>query len=329
MSLGEGNKRQLKGVLRYPVQDYNSQQFAMENIEWHECMDVSMTTPGNSQLYISNKEIEEIMNQRDFVSKNISEGNSEDVALPDEVDIFVENEEMKRDTGSDERKPRQVCPRATMTKIHHLSICEGSRNDTLFSSSVSYGSHFKLTSDFRRTFIWREPGTYYLPSNVLEIDHKGSVCLTIWRGITLDGSTHFHVFERGTVTATRYRLMVLKPYLRLLTGAVGSDFVLMEDNKRLHGTHLVNEFLESEDILWIYWPVRSPIFIYPYGAFLGPSGEDNCNSLILSENYPRLKNRVSERMGVNATEIHKLSHFQHKITVRGLHISVRGDHTTC
>ncbi|GFT22952.1 transposable element Tcb2 transposase [Trichonephila clavipes] len=32
-------------------------------------------------------------------------------------------------------------------------------------------SRFSLNTDSRHTFIWREPGTRYLPSNVLEIDN--------------------------------------------------------------------------------------------------------------------------------------------------------------
>ncbi|GFX19263.1 transposable element Tc1 transposase [Trichonephila clavipes] len=47
----------------------------------------------------------------------------------------------------------------------------------------------------------------------------------VWAGITLDGRTHFYVFARGTTTAVR--------------------------------AHLVDEFLESEDIHRMDWPVIS------------------------------------------------------------------------
>ncbi|GBO26284.1 hypothetical protein AVEN_121126-1, partial [Araneus ventricosus] len=62
---------------------------------------------------------------------------------------------------------------------------------------------FSLTTDSRRTYIWREPGTRYLPSNVREIDHYGGGGLMIWAGIMLDGRTPLHVFERGAVTGVR------------------------------------------------------------------------------------------------------------------------------
>ncbi|GFW21566.1 transposable element Tc1 transposase [Trichonephila clavipes] len=64
-------------------------------------------------------------------------------------------------------------------------------------------SRFSLTNDSRRKFIWREPGTNYLPSNVQEIDHYGSKSLMVWAGITLNIRSHLHVVERGTVTALR------------------------------------------------------------------------------------------------------------------------------
>ncbi|GFV20105.1 uncharacterized protein TNCV_4194041 [Trichonephila clavipes] len=54
----------------------------------------------------------------------------------------------------------------------------------------------------------------------------------VWAGITLDDRTHLHVFERGTVTAMRYRDEVLDPYVRLFTGAFGPDFILMDGNTR-------------------------------------------------------------------------------------------------
>ncbi|GBM26092.1 hypothetical protein AVEN_12851-1 [Araneus ventricosus] len=76
----------------------------------------------------------------------------------------------------------------------------------------------------------------------------------------LDGRKPLHVFERGTVTDVRYRDDILEPYVRLFRGAVGPEFILMDDNARLHRALLVDEFLESEDILRIDWPARSPDF---------------------------------------------------------------------
>ncbi|GFX08270.1 transposable element Tc1 transposase [Trichonephila clavipes] len=114
-------------------------------------------------------------------------------------------------------------------------------------------SRFSLTSDSRLIFIYTEPATHYLHSNVSKIDSIG--------GITLNGRTH-HAFERSTVTAARYRDEVLEPYVRLFIDDVGSDFILMDDNAGPpRTTHLIDEFLESEDIRRMDWPVRSPDLI--------------------------------------------------------------------
>ncbi|GBM21751.1 hypothetical protein AVEN_118279-1 [Araneus ventricosus] len=80
----------------------------------------------------------------------------------------------------------------------------------------------------------------------------------VWAGIMLDGRKPLHVFERGTVTGVRYRDKILEPYVRLFRGAVGPEFILMDDNTRQHRALLVDEFLESGDIRRMDWSVRSP-----------------------------------------------------------------------
>ncbi|GBM95886.1 hypothetical protein AVEN_211258-1, partial [Araneus ventricosus] len=71
-----------------------------------------------------------------------------------------------------------------------------------------------------------------------------------------DGRTPLHVFERGPVTGVRDE--ILEPYVRLCRGAVGPEFILMDDNSRPHRALLVDEFLESEDNRRMDWPARSP-----------------------------------------------------------------------
>ncbi|GFW50735.1 transposable element Tcb2 transposase [Trichonephila clavipes] len=44
-------------------------------------------------------------------------------------------------------------------------------------------------------------------------------------------------------------------------GAVGADFISMDDNTRPPRAYMVNEFLEKEDIPQLDWPVRSPDLI--------------------------------------------------------------------
>ncbi|GFX07562.1 transposable element Tc1 transposase [Trichonephila clavipes] len=104
-------------------------------------------------------------------------------------------------------------------------------------------SRFSLNTDSCRTFIWREPGTLYLPSKVREINNYGGGGLMVWAGITLDGRTPLHVFESGSVAGVRCRDEVLEPYVHLFRGACGPEFILMDDNVRPHRALLVYEFL--------------------------------------------------------------------------------------
>ncbi|GFW86177.1 transposable element Tcb2 transposase [Trichonephila clavipes] len=50
-------------------------------------------------------------------------------------------------------------------------------------------SRFSLNINSHRTFIWREPWTRYLHSNVHEIDNEGGGSLMVRVDIMLDGRT--------------------------------------------------------------------------------------------------------------------------------------------
>ncbi|GBL87031.1 Transposable element Tcb2 transposase [Araneus ventricosus] len=164
------------------------------------------------------------------------------------------------ETGLFARRPAVCVPLTSTNRRVRLAWCREHRDWSMDQWATVFftdESRFSLNTDSRRTFIWREPGTRYLPSNVREIDHYDGGDLMVWAGIMLDGRTPLHVFERGTVTGVRYRDEILEPYVRLFRGAVGPEFILMDDNARPHRALLVDEFLESEDIRRMDWPARS------------------------------------------------------------------------
>ncbi|GBM06186.1 hypothetical protein AVEN_167074-1 [Araneus ventricosus] len=114
-------------------------------------------------------------------------------------------------------RPAVSVPLTSTNRRVHLAWCREHRDwsmgqwaTVLFTDE----SQFSLNADSRRTFIWREPGTRYLRSNVHEIDHYGVGGLMVWAGIILDGRTPLHVFERGTVTGVRYRDEILDLFQR-------------------------------------------------------------------------------------------------------------------
>ncbi|GFU34552.1 DDE_3 domain-containing protein [Trichonephila clavipes] len=55
-----------------------------------------------------------------------------------------------------------------------------------------------------------------------------------------------------------YRDVILEQHVRLLPGAMGAEFLFMDDNARPHHANIVNECLQSEDIPHMDWPEYSP-----------------------------------------------------------------------
>ncbi|GFT60483.1 transposable element Tcb2 transposase [Trichonephila clavipes] len=74
----------------------------------------------------------------------------------------------------------------------------------------------------------------------------------------MEGRTYLHFFDTGSVTAQRYRNELFKPNVRLFRGAVGPDFIFMDDNAPCHRAVLIDDFLETKNIQRMSWPVNSP-----------------------------------------------------------------------
>ncbi|GFT31515.1 transposable element Tcb2 transposase [Trichonephila clavipes] len=119
-------------------------------------------------------------------------------------------------------------------------------------------SRFSTRSDSQRVLIWREIGTRFYTSNIKERHHYGGPGVLVWGGIMLNGRTELHIFDRGYIIGDRYCEEVLLPHVRLFRGAIGPDFIFMDDNARPHRTLAVEELLESEDITRRDWPAYSP-----------------------------------------------------------------------
>ncbi|GFT52770.1 transposable element Tcb2 transposase [Trichonephila clavipes] len=121
-------------------------------------------------------------------------------------------------------------------------------------------SRFSLSSDSHRILIWRERGSRNHFSNIIERDRYGGRGVLVWEGIMLGSRTDLHIFDAGSVNGTRFCNEILLPYVRLFTGAMGLQFLFMDDNAPCHRTIAVKQLLESEDIEQMDWPARSPDF---------------------------------------------------------------------
>ncbi|GFV71237.1 transposable element Tc3 transposase [Trichonephila clavipes] len=119
-------------------------------------------------------------------------------------------------------------------------------------------SRFSLSSDSHRILIWRERGSRIHPSNINERDMYGGRGVLVWGGIMLGSRTDLHIFDAGSVNGTRYCNEILLPYVRLFRGAMGLQFLFMDDNAPCHHTVATEQLLESEDIEHMDWPARSP-----------------------------------------------------------------------
>lgn len=102
-------------------------------------------------------------------------------------------------------------------------------------------SWFCLQTISRILLIWRETGNRHQVSNICELHTCRSGGLRIWSEIAVRGSTNFHIFSRGTMTAVRYRDDILVHYVELFLSAMGPDYVFMDENIQVHRAHNANQ----------------------------------------------------------------------------------------
>ncbi|GFT08817.1 DDE_3 domain-containing protein [Trichonephila clavipes] len=93
-----------------------------------------------------------------------------------------------------------------------------------------------------------ESARYPLPQeNTIERHRYGSAGGLVWGGIILGSRTDLHV-QSVMMTGHIYRDVILEQHVRLFRGAIGAEFLFMDDNARSHRANSVDECLQSEDI---------------------------------------------------------------------------------
>ncbi|GFU72464.1 transposable element Tcb1 transposase [Trichonephila clavipes] len=60
------------------------------------------------------------------------------------------------------------------------------------------------------------------------------------------------------MTSHIYRDVILEQHVRLFRGAMGAEYLFMDDNARPHHANIVDECLQQEDITRMDWPAHSP-----------------------------------------------------------------------
>ncbi|GFU70511.1 transposable element Tcb1 transposase [Trichonephila clavipes] len=119
-------------------------------------------------------------------------------------------------------------------------------------------SRFSMSSDSHRILIWRERGSRNHPSNIIERDRYGGRGVLVWGGIMLGSRTDLHIFDAGSVNGIHYCNKILLPYVRLFRGAMGLQFLFIDDNALCHRTVAAEQLLVNESIERMDWPARSP-----------------------------------------------------------------------
>ncbi|GFT66809.1 transposable element Tcb1 transposase [Trichonephila clavipes] len=109
---------------------------------------------------------------------------------------------------------------------------------------------------FAELLIWRVPGTRYHQENTIERHRYGGAGWHLWGGIILGSRTDLHI---QSVTKTDYIYWDgIVEQVCLFRGAMGAEFLFMDDNARPHRAKIVDECLQSEDITRMDWLAYSP-----------------------------------------------------------------------
>ncbi|GFV49557.1 retrovirus-related Pol polyprotein from transposon TNT 1-94 [Trichonephila clavipes] len=216
----------------------------------------------------------------------------------DDLAIFCNNDKMYEDIVTNRTRPDISFVISYLSQFNHnpekrhynlakrvLRYLMGSKDKKLFyenefgilnaSSDASWGnaengksfsggvvlldeSRFSLSSDSHRILLWRERGSRNHPSNIIERDRYGGRCVLVWGGIMLGSRIDLYIYDAGSVNGTRYCNEILVPCVRLFRGAMGLQFLFMDNNAPCHRTVAAKPLLESEDIERIDWPEQSP-----------------------------------------------------------------------
>ncbi|GFX24593.1 transposable element Tcb2 transposase [Trichonephila clavipes] len=115
-------------------------------------------------------------------------------------------------------------------------------------------SRFNLSRDSHPILFWRERGSRNHSSNIIERDRYGGRCVLVWGGIMLGSRTDLHIFDAGSVNGTSYCNEILLPYVRLFRGAMGLQFLFMDDNAPCHRTVAAEKLFESKRLAALTLP---------------------------------------------------------------------------
>ena len=176
----------------------------------------------------------------------------------------ISTQTIRRRLHEDNLVSRSAAVRIPLTAQHRQARLAWAQNHLPWTraqwTAVLFTDESRFCMDFldRRRKVWRQQGQRYAEQNVAEHDRFGGGSLMVWAGISMQGKTDLVLLQNGTMTALRYRDEILHSIVRPYAGAVGEDFILMDDNARPHRARIIDQYLQQETIERMDWPARSP-----------------------------------------------------------------------
>ena len=157
-------------------------------------------------------------------------------------------------------RSRRACIRIPLTRLHKQARLNWAQNHVNWTDSdwdhvpFTDESNYCLDVTDRRAPLWRRSGERLQDANISEHDRYGGCSIMVGAGISRDGRTDLHTVIRGMLADLRYGDEILDVCVRPYAGAIGSQFILMDDNARPHRARVVEEYLQQETIARMDWP---------------------------------------------------------------------------
>ncbi|GFV22735.1 transposable element Tcb1 transposase [Trichonephila clavipes] len=127
--------------------------------------------------------------------------------------------------------------RITILNDYRYLAVTGKRNRRSTASDLS-----RQLSSATGTTVSRQTVTHYHHENTIERHRYGGAGWLVWGGFILGSRTDLHV-KSVTMTGHIYRDVILEQHVRLFRGAMGAEFLFMDDNARPHRANIVDECL--------------------------------------------------------------------------------------
>ena len=165
------------------------------------------------------------------------------------------------DAGLRSRRP---IIRVPLTRYHVQMRLAWARDRVTWTQNdwapVLFTDESRFCVDFtdRCARVWRMPNERFAPVCVAEHDRFGGGSVVVWAGISAQGKTDHQVIDNGTLMALGYVNEILDVYVRPYAGAVGENFIPMDDNARAHRARITDQYFEQATIVRMEWPARSP-----------------------------------------------------------------------